>query len=559
MKKFLKNINLRQYIFIFLIIAISVVNLRYFFKPGLFRAHDIENHLARIANYYLAVKDGHIPPRWAKNLNHKFGYPVFNYNYPLANILAYPLIVVGFSIENCLKIILFSAYLFSGISFYLWAKKHLKPLSAFIGAVFYLCAPYQFLDLYVRGAVGENLSFFLFPAVLYFLKLLSEKTTRLRFLGLVFFTAFFSLSHNIMVLIFSPLIFIYWLYLYYNSGFSKKLKTKFIKVGLTGIWLGFLLTSFFWIPAVGEREFVTLEAFNPKTFYQDHFVELKQLIFSPWQYGYSILGPDDTMSFQIGLPHWLVVLLTIPIGLFVFRSGRTQKRQLAFLIPQLIFWLAVFLMLPISLVLWKLTPFLGYLQFPWRFLSLTMFAASFLAALAAEKQKILGTGLMVLCLIYAQQMVKPFFWEKKSDMTYYDFLFTTSTMHENMPRWYTEENLNRFKSRFSSDTGLVKFNELSWKTNEHVYEIQAEEPSYIWEQTAYFPGWQAYINGEKAEIKYDHKDYPGLISLKVSKGKHLIKLRFTENTLARIIGDCLSVLALFLVLVKLKFMVRKDK
>jgi len=217
MKKFLKKIKFKlkqQHLFVLLIILISIINLRYFFQPGLFRAHDIENHLARIANYYIAVKDVHIPPRWAKNLNHKFGYPVFNYNYPLANMLAYPLIVINFCVENSLKIILFFAYFFSGLFFYLWSKRHFSSLAAFVGAVFYLSAPYQFLDLYVRGVVGENLTFALLPAVLYFLKLLMEKVNRKRFLGLVFSTAFFSLSHNVMVLIFTPLIFFFFFFFF---------------------------------------------------------------------------------------------------------------------------------------------------------------------------------------------------------------------------------------------------------------------------------------------------------------------------------------------------------
>jgi len=537
-----KKIDKKNFSFIILILMVSFINLRYFFKPGIFRGHDTENHLARIANYYLSIKDHHIPPRWAKNLNHKFGYPVFNYNYPLANILAYPLIVVGFNIENSLKIIFFSAYFFSGLFFYLWAKKQFSSLIAFLGSVFYLCAPYQFLDIYVRGAVGENLTLALFPAVLYFLDLLIERKTRLRFLGLILTTSLFALSHNILVMIFTPLIFLYYFYLY------KKKKLKFFSLAFSGLILGFSLTSFFWIPAYFEQGFIKLEAFDQKTFFQDHFVNLKQLIWSKWQFGFSVLGDEDTMSFQIGPVHLLVSLLALFILVFSYLSHDRGQMRIKFwaLTGLILFIFSVFLMLPQSLFIWKAIPLLGYLQFPWRFLTVVIFSASVLVLVVGQKYKWLAIILSGAVFIYCQQLAKPFLWEKKQDMVYYDFLFTTSTRHEHMPRWFNEMNISEFKPRLTSDSGLVTFRELLWKTNKHVYEVNVPETTNIWEHTAYFPGWQAFINGARVKIKYDHPDHQGIMGFEVPAGKHEIVTKFTERTLARIIGDSISLFSLIL-------------
>jgi len=546
MKKFWQKNN---FLFLFLIV-IAFFNLRHLLKPGLFRAHDIENHLARIANYYLAVKDGHFPPRWAKNLNHKFGYPVFNYNYPLANMLAYPLIVIGLSIEGSLKIILMSAYFSSGLFFYLWTRKHFSDLAAFTGAVFYLTAPYQFLDLFVRGVVGENLSFALFPAVLYCLKLLQEKSNWQRFLSLVFSLAFFALSHNIMVLVFTPLIFVYWFYLFQQSKTTKKFKKWSIK----GLVLGFMLTSFFWLPALKEKQFVALQAFNIQDFYKDHFVYFKQLFDFNWQFGYSQPGLKDTLSFQVGPFHWLAVFLTL--GLLLLK--KLAKKRIFVLAGQGIFWLAVFLMLPISSFFWPFIPFLGYLQFPWRFLSLAILSASFLAVVLADKNKILAVVLAGLSLIYAQRLNKPFFWEKKNDMVYYDFLFTTSTRHENRPIWFNEENINNFRSRFNFKSGAVTIKELLWKTNEHIYQVEASEPTVVWEQTAYFPGWQAFIDGRRAPILFKEKDYPGVIGIQVPQGRHQVVTKFTQKTPIRIIGNSLTCLAFVLSLAMVKFLRKND-
>ncbi|PIS09374.1 hypothetical protein COT75_01710 [Candidatus Beckwithbacteria bacterium CG10_big_fil_rev_8_21_14_0_10_34_10] len=561
MKKLLTNLNLSKinfkfkikHLFIVLILVICFFNLRAFFKPGIFRGHDLENHLARIANYYLSIKDSHIPPRWAKNLNHKFGYPVFNYLYPLPNILAYPLIVVGFGVENSLKIIIFSSYLFSGLFFYLWLKRHFSSLAAFLGSIFYLSAPYQFLDIYVRGIVGENLTFALFPGVLYFLDLLFEKKSRLRFLGLVVVTALFSLSHNIMVMLFTPLIFLYYFYVYKKEGQKEKL--KFVNLGLIGLILGFLLTSFFWIPAYFEQNSIKLEAFDQQSFFPDHFVYLKQLIYSKWQYGFSVLGDGDTMSFQIGPVHLVIFLLALLIlikwGLsrFFGKKKKDKKLNLAFLLGGLaVFLSGVFLMLPFSLFIWRLIPLLGYLQFPWRFLGVVMLGVAVLAVVVSEKYKGIGIILAFVSLVYCQPFTKPFLWEKKQDMYYYDFLFTTSTQHEHTPRWFSEHNISEFKSRLTSDSGLVVFKELLWKTNSHIYEVDVPKATNIWEHTAYFPGWQVFIDGKRAEIKYDRPDNQGLIGVRVPAGKHKIVVKFTERTPARIIGNLITVMSLVLVL-----------
>lgn len=336
----------------------------------------------------------------------------------------------------------------------------------------------------------------------------------------------------------------------------------FLKISLTALILGFLLTSFFWLPALGEQKFVTLNAFNRRDFYQNHFVFLRQLIYSAWQYGFSVAGPKDTMSFQIGIIHLFTFsfLILEVIFLFLKRSFYFKKEKRNFLLAGVgLFLLSVFLMLPVSNFIWHLIPLLGYLQFPWRFLSLSIFSLAVLAAILADNHKILGIILTILVFASAQQFTKPFLWDKKSNMFYYDFLFTTTVRHENNPIWFNEENINKFKPKFLSDSGLVKFNELSWKTGKHIYEVDAPASTNIWEHTVYFPGWQAFIDGQKTKILYNNKDYKGLIGLKIPGGRHKIIIRFQENTPVRIIGDCLSLLTFLLILATLKYLAINEK
>ena len=205
-------------------------------------------------------------------------------------------------------------------------------------------------------------------------------------------------------------------------------------------------------------------------------------------------------------------------------------------------------MLSNSLFIWKLIPILGYLQFPWRFLGVVMFGISLLAVVMTGKYKWVGIVLAIVAFIYCQQFTKPFLWEKKQDMFYYDFLFTTSTRHEHMPRWFSEHNISEFRSRLTSDSGLVVFKELLWKTNKHVYEVNVPSKTNIWEHTAYFPGWQIFIDDKRAKIKHDNPDHQGIIGVEVPAGKHEIVTRFTEKTPARIIGNTISFLSLAIII-----------
>ena len=51
-----------------------------FSNPGFPYTHDGQNHLARLSNYYLALKQGQFPPRWAPNLDAGLGYTSLNFN-----------------------------------------------------------------------------------------------------------------------------------------------------------------------------------------------------------------------------------------------------------------------------------------------------------------------------------------------------------------------------------------------------------------------------------------------------------------------------------------------
>ena len=106
-----------------IIIILTLIVIKPYFHAGFPYTHDGENHLARFANYKIAVKEGQIPPRFAPSLMNHYGYPVFNYNYPLANILSLPFSFLKINYEITFKI-LATTFVFIGLlGVYSWLDK----------------------------------------------------------------------------------------------------------------------------------------------------------------------------------------------------------------------------------------------------------------------------------------------------------------------------------------------------------------------------------------------------------------------------------------------------
>ena len=161
----MRNIKInRNFLFVFLISLLPLFNL---ITPGLPVTHDGLDHVVRIANFYQSLTEGILIPRWAGNLNWGYGHPILMFLYPLPSYFASLFHFFGFSYIDSLKLVFASSYVFSGIFMYLWLKEFLGDRPAIVGSILYLFAPYRFVDLYVRGALGEHVAFVFIPLVLY--------------------------------------------------------------------------------------------------------------------------------------------------------------------------------------------------------------------------------------------------------------------------------------------------------------------------------------------------------------------------------------------------------
>ena len=134
-----------KYIFLFLLIIISIFPILTLFHPGLPITHDGEDHVARIANFYQDLQNGILIPRWASNLNWGYGHPILEFLYPLPSYIASLFHAMGFSFIDATKAVYIIGIFFSGICMFLWLSSFLDALPSVIGSLLYIYAPYRFV------------------------------------------------------------------------------------------------------------------------------------------------------------------------------------------------------------------------------------------------------------------------------------------------------------------------------------------------------------------------------------------------------------------------------
>ncbi len=543
MKMFLHNKNF-GFIFIFLLGLIPLLDLLH---PGLPVTHDGQDHVARIANFYQSLSEGNIVPRWAGNLNWGFGHPILMFLYPLPSYLGSFFHYLGFSFIDSVKLVFAVSYVGSGFAMYLWAKNALGEKAGMVCAALYLYAPYRFVDLYVRGAIGEHVAFLFAPLVLLFLLHLSQEIKKSSSLSFVFLTLSITgllLSHNALALMFLPILFSYSLFLIYNSNKKKYLASTF----LISFVLGFGLSSFFIIPAFFEGKYTLRDIVTSHGEYRAGFVNIMEFIIPQWSYGGS-----QQLSKQIGAIHLTLIIVSI----LFFKKIKKNKKQFLFIVSTAVILLSLFFMLSFTDIVWQKISILQKFQFPWRLLSPVVLCSSILGALSIviiEKKKyaqyiaiLICVGLVVVNYYYFH----PRAYLEKPDSFFSGIYKGTTDTGESSPRWSVR--FMEYAPLKIADfiTGEGRITQIRRTSTSREYEIISNtKESRILENTLYFPNWEVQVNGKKTQIEFQDKAYRGLITYYVPKGNNQVKILF-QDTKLRKISNFISILSFLGIIIML--------
>lgn len=519
----------KKLFWISLLFFVSLIPMTAFLGSDLPLTHDGQDHAARIANFYQNLAEGNLIPRWAGNLNWGYGHPVLMFLYPLPSYFASIFHFLGFSFVDSTKIVFGLGFVLSGLTMYWWIRELFdgRDLPAFAAGLLYLFAPYRFVNLYVRGAIGENFFFIWPPLVLYFLLKLSNNFKWKYIAGGALSLAAMILSHNALSLMFLPFMAGYGIILVLiNKNWSLVIHY------LLFVILGFGVSAFFWLPAFFEGKY-TLRDIVTQGEYAGRFETWRRLVWSPWNF-----GGTGAFSGQLGVLQWLTVLAAPALIYWMYKRDKTDKACFALLLLSLAtFLMAVFLILPLSRPFYETFTILQKFQFPWRWLSLAIFPpAIFAGALICalfKKYRLFAVG----CLLLAVLALNKDYWQPKDYLVkpeafYTGIYYGTTDTGESAPIWSVRFMLEEPKARLEIIEGMARINELERTVTHRSYRINVEsEKARLVENTLYFPGWFVFVDGEKTEIEFQDPDHRGLMTFWAPRGKHEVVVNFQETKL----------------------------
>jgi hypothetical protein len=521
-----------------------------FFHSGFPYTHDGENHLARFANYALAIREGQFPPRLAPNLLNHFTYPVFNYNYPLANILSLPGSVLKINYEVTFKIIALTAIISLGIGVDLWlASTGFSSSARWLSLAGLFSTPFLINTIWFRGNIGELSALALIPWVFWLIEKwrtsLKISWQNLFFLGLTLVAV--ALAHNIGAIMIFPTVLGY-------AALRLKSWQKWISFTLVWLW-AILATLWFWLPALMEKSLIVLDQAKFFQEYARHFATWSELFFAPLQFGFSVPGSVDTLSFNLGLVTTISIIL---VGLKLtaehlilrqIKKNNTDDGAILIAVLTVCCLGLIWLETSSSWWFWQFFKPLSYVQFPWRLtLLITILVLPLTASLldwAKQTQQRwlkLTLGLVVILSWWPVSQLKAVDYFHRTNQDYEAFSQTTSTLNENLPKQFTYQNIAEWQPTPQLLSGSGTISVQKWRGSHRFYTLDLTESATIVEPSIIFAGFETTANHQKVEY-VDNDVVKGRLAYVLPQGHYLIETKFTQNTWPRIIGNSLSIMA----------------
>ncbi len=470
------------------------------FHAGLFVSDDGHWMVIRLSAFYEALSSGQFPVRILPRLNNGYGYPVADFLYPLFLYIGSFLHILKVPFLLDIKIILFGSFLISGIGMFVYLRKFFGDLASFLGGLMYVYLPYHLYDLYTRGSVGEILSLSLVPFALWAVEKRSWALVSL-FLGLLI------LAHNTLALFFLPVIILY--------AVLRKLPLLYI-VGFSLVGLG--LSAFFWLPALLDRQYTVFESIavsNPFTYFVNSV-------------SYYLVG-------------WIALVTFVAV--FFVKSSIKNREVRFFYVLGIV---SLFFSFSVSTIFWHSRYLAQFVQFPFRFLSVTLLAESFLGAFLIEKckQNKILVGIFILLVVFS---ALPYLFSKQYDMnpeSFYDTnTATTTVQNEYMPKWIHGLPEGYAFNRVGFSDKKAFLSNLELKGTRVSFTVLAPHATTVSISFVYFPGWQATVDRKSVSISPSKN---GLVEFAVPAGRHNIIFWYSE-TMLHLFADGISVVSLLFI------------
>jgi uncharacterized membrane protein len=513
---------------------------------------DMAIHLSVMEQFDRVLRSGAVYPRWLPDVNYGYGNAWPNFYQPGFYYLTSLVHAVTDNWVDTLFIIVALGLVASGFAFYVLARNFFgKPASA-IAATVYALLPYHLLDVFVRGAIPEYLSFVLLPLILYFFYRLGGEGRARYYAGL-------AVCYGACLMIHIPIAYLFSFVLVVCALVWTEAQRDWkiaVRIGI-GMSIGVLLSAIYWMPAVAEIKYA-VETVTTLFLYDKNYIS--QLYAD--SYGDLL---RQTFAFQtvallavIGAVLWLKLresrVLNLSRGPAQAQEGTPTRfsHENMWIVMGL---LSIFMNLPVSYYVARLIPRIDVVAFPYRWLVFVCLFTSLLTAALIDRvvrrvsdsvrtglpsRVVLVAAMAVLALNICFSVQRVFVSSLSSPMIMPDTDFLCDTY---CPKGAPPAGDLPRTDRIELEPATGSSEIILWSPLFRKAVISSDEPTTARFRTFNFPGWTARVDGADAQIS---SDSVGAQLIDVPQGRHTVEISF-GTTPARNLGAALSIAGIFLV------------
>lgn len=532
LQKILKK-HLHDLIALAIISVFVLLSSKAMFHTGFFRTID-DITTVRVEHLARELKRGewvnNFPVRWAADLSHGYGYPIYTFYAPLSYYVGSTLMIIANLSDIVATKAIYAFPLLIGSYLFYWAsRRRLEWLSAISATIVYTVFPFRGFDTYIRGGVGEAWAMAFLPALVGGLFLIQDGNKFGKYIVAIFL-ALSILSHNISALLILSFVLIY------GVIFLFKKKDFWLSVVL-----GLGLSTFFWMPMIAYLNIVKItysESIGDKLLV---FLEPVQKLVN-FNFTYVPMKTHTPLIFYIFLTSLVVFILK--------RKILHNEKRVSFL-----FWLSISLIMysllsEVSKPFWQFTlPVSRLLQFPWRLLILMSVTIPMSIGYATQSlQQKISKYTYALMISASMLIFLPFFAPKE-----YSYFYSysaedsgpcaTSVGEEYLPIWTKKCITSGNNSDIFFFGGDFEETYNSKIVIEGVVDTEADTEFEV--NNYYFPGWTVYVDGKKVPVEYTYSKH-GLFKAKVTQGRHNLTVKYTKTNVMWV-ADIITLLTLMLI------------
>ncbi len=552
-------------------------------RSGFFVSDDGLFHVYRTAALAEAWQQGVLWPRLFPDFGFGYGQAVLNFYAPLSYFPAAFMSIVGIAEHpaTAVQVVIGLSFLLAAAAAFGYGNHLFGPAGGVLAAVVYTYTPYHLADAYLRGAVPEHMAFIFPPLILWAFtaafwpdhsgsSFIAHRSSfsdawppllwgALAWAGLV-------LTHNLTALLMIPVAVLHLLVL---AAWTRRWRRLGSAAGALILAVG--MSAFFWLPALVESRAVGL-GLGPSAGYIKHLLTAETLLRQSLAYFSNApdwLGQIYPLSwFALGLTALGAVLLAVRVTRKGAKMPSFGKDGIFAPLPTpiILFHLtlaaaAMFMTTAAALSIWQpLTPLLGQLQYPWRFLLLEAVGLmGVAAALPALLPKIRPAWIVATTALLAMLAALPGFYVESLPLSRADVVLPNRM-------WAEDAAAGQVGATWTGEFLPVTVGEQRWalgRPREGALDGPAKQPAPVVTLTRlgyaslatqvetaapmqlrlhqfHLPGWNATIDGQPAATY--PTDELGLVTVDVPPGTHEVVLRFGA-TPSRTVGLLISLLA----------------